>query len=117
MKQSNKELLLKDLCARLPYRVICKVNYIEGVGSLEFEMPLRITVLDEFVYNKCEVKPYLRRVSDMTPSEQEEFSELTNFKDHPACELIDFYNSHHIDYRGMIDLELALRAKGIYKFE
>ena len=30
MTQENKELLLKDLCARLPYNVICQVEFKEN---------------------------------------------------------------------------------------
>ena len=33
MKQEDKDLLLKDLCARLPYRVKCLVNYTYSDGD------------------------------------------------------------------------------------
>lgn len=34
MTQEHKELLLKDLCARLPYGVICKDTNINVTGTL-----------------------------------------------------------------------------------
>ena len=30
MEQTSKEILMKDLCARLPYNVICKVEFRES---------------------------------------------------------------------------------------
>jgi len=88
MNQKDKELLLKDLCARLPYRVI--VDYKEN----EFESPhWRITTIypetmDGWIgYNKRigagsesgsrpfkigDVKPYLRPMSSMTEEEKGE---------------------------------------------
>ena len=59
-----------------------------------------------------EYLPYLRPMSSMTEEEKEEFEELKK-----SCKnyfwvdnLLDFYLSHHLDWRGLILLGLALEA-------
>ena len=66
-----------------------------------------------------EVKPYLRPMASMTESELKELDEIENCKVLPSVKLtmqIDFMNSIHIDYRGLIDTGFALPApKGMYE--
>lgn len=124
----EKDLLLKDLCARLPYGVI--VDYKEN----EFETPhWQITTIypntfngwigyDKRVgagsesgsrpFNIGEVKPYLRPMSSMTEEEKEQIKDLwidADINTH-AIRLIDFYNKYHFDYRGLIDKGLAIEV-------
>ena len=122
MTQKNKNLLLKELCARLPYGV--KVNYkglIRPLFSVSPTQHYKITLdnaIDgehnglEFVRLDDEIKPYLRPMSSMTEEEvEEEDNTVMMF-------LQDFYNSHHLDYRGLIEKGLALKApEGMYKTE
>lgn len=129
MTKEEKRLLLKDLCARLPYKVIVKSvgeNKIIGLWDLRDidNLPL----------------PYLRPMDSMTEEEREELKDIctmcndepnstyeyfgieifhisrygTNFEsDYTA---IDWLNSHHFDYRGLIPKRLALPAtEGMYK--
>lgn len=121
MTQEDKELLLKDLCARLPYGV--KVNEdIQGDFIL-------IGLTTERALTTCEVegkfnnfpieliKPYLFPLSSMTEEQLEIFSELHKYyKDAQYEKLIDWYNENHFDYRGLIPKGLAIDAtgKGIY---
>lgn len=82
MKQENKELLLKDLCARLPYRVKCKYydccegDYDEGT-ICGFERQEYIQI-DGVCIHIEEVKPYLFPISSMTEEQKVEYDEMSN---------------------------------------
>lgn len=132
MKQEEKELLIKDLCARLPYGVKCQVQedeftYIGTLCRLEvdskngnlLDFTESMSGLDCQVY-LSEVKPYLFPLSSMTEEQQEEFDRLYTFDAliiEPQWELIDWLNKNHFDYRGLIKKSLALDATnlGIYE--
>jgi hypothetical protein len=131
MTQEDKELLLKDLCARLPYGVICKVvkNDNPWIGDCK----LRSYWLDRVTDTCYEIKPYLRPMSSMTDGEIEELSylvfqqpDLDMVKGWESLlidaeklpKLFDWLNAHHFDYRGLIPMGLALEApEGMYKFD
>ena len=101
MKQEDKELLLKDLCARLPYGVKINVN-----GEEDTLLELGVdTGWVNASYDIEEVKPYLRLMSSMTEEEREDLSHYEN-----PVQRTDFYYSHHIDCRFMIEKGLALEA-------
>ena len=122
-----KELLLQDLCARLPYGVRCNVKYIinnetthgEDVESECTDIIKRINFDTYSVYTEWlgyesdieNIKLYLRPMSSMTEEERKYLQKLPfpyNF--------VDWLNSHHFDYRGLIEKGLALEApKGMYK--
>ena len=81
MKQEDRELLLKDLCARLPYRV--KVGTADNDGSLEnvwdmlwyntFTEDLKLTHSIEDadkIVDISETKPYLFPLSSMTEEQK-----------------------------------------------
>ena len=135
MNQEDKELLLKDLCARLPYKV--KINEaIHGDFTL-------IGLTNERVFTTCEIegchndfpietiKPYLFPMSSMT-EEQKKYitdrwgiNEEFDFEINPdwgeyfvelcdAVDFIDWLNKNHLDYRGLIPKGLAIDATGVY---
>ena len=128
MTQENKQLLLKDLCARLPYGV-----------KMWFPSVIAPIVLDEFVLSVArrrdeEFKPYLRPMSSMTEGEILEFirigdSILRIGEKKLICILslkqMDWLNAHHFDYRidpstgkTLIESNLAIEApKDMYKNE
>ena len=129
MTQEDKELLLKDLCARLPYSVIvhCTDNDTDDYNCF-----LTTDILHEIQigYEYYDYKPYLRPMSSMTEEEKEEFDEVLKSCNNKvfACpdkerrynffdaEQEDFMNAHHFDYRGLIEKGLALEATdGMYK--
>ena len=128
MKQEEKELLLKDLCARLPYHVRVKVwlkDKTTEEGFFDFEHNYGDVLMDFFFYNKLkDLKPYLRPMSSMTEEERTEYFILKhrdNDRDDniilvdEASTLIDWLNKHHFDYRGLIEKGLALEApEGMY---
>ena len=112
--QEDKELLISDLCSRLPYGVILSVvNY----NSLELQHPVltpytigsAINLLDK---EGISLKPFLRVLSDMTDEEEKEYHKIVdgflNFENAPR--VVDWLNAHHFDYRGLIEKGLALRA-------
>ena len=68
MNKKDKELLLKDLCARLPYGVI--VEDRNGTHTLNYG--------NTELYTE-HIKPYLRPLSSMTKEEYEELKEIAAF--------------------------------------
>ena len=132
MTQEDKELLLKDLCARLLYGVkvelhgeVCTVlGYFDDFVMLTSNTPLGQQT------NITNIKLYLRPMSSMTDEEKMEwfqmrarhskmsgFNELQERADFTS-ESSDWLNAHHFDYRGLIEKGLALEApEGMYKTE
>lgn len=130
MTQEDKELLLKDLCGRLPYGVKCKYydccegDYDEGT-ICGFERQEYIQI-DGVCINIEEVKPYLFPLSSMTAEQKKEYCSLVWFdglsagwnKDDAVIlneveTLIDFYHKNHLDWRGLIEKGLAIDATGL----
>ena len=122
MKQEDKELLLKDLCARLPYGVKVKTWYdkplvadVYGINRYTFVVSISDVDEDAKVYLD-NVKPYLRPLSSMTEEEIEEFENLLEgivdgierWDKPDLCEEYDWLNAHHFDYRGLIEKGLAI---------
>lgn len=80
MEKEDNELLLKDLCTRLPYGVVC--NTPKGDGHLcsinqtifgtEYGVNIKATERDYFNDKEVCIKPYLRPMSSMTEEEKEE---------------------------------------------
>lgn len=141
MTQEEKQLLLIDLCSRLPYKVMGHATwtYLETdreVKYAEKDRPIEVNDL----YAIWDFKPYLRPLSSMT---EEELNELKNYSEllydnlelssfqNGTYKCLDFYlseipsgivikvfdwlNAHHFDYRGLIVMGLALEApEGMY---
>ena len=97
MTQEEKQLLLKDLCARLPW------------GCSETD-PYKIE----------QVKPYLRPLSSMTEEEKREYKHLIAFSGNPigSANLIDWLNKKMFvcrtiddkDDKDMFELGLAIKV-------
>ena len=135
----DKELLLKDLCARLPYGLKVKCE--------KYSFPVTILYggnIDEVKFietggieNIYAIKPYLFPLSSMTEEQKKEISkrynlhtyyglyiEITNhsegyWDDDNSCNLqdylwlVDWFNKNHFDYRGFIEKGLAIDATGL----
>lgn len=129
----EQELLLKDLSARLPYEVFCEVEHKDSEGWKSEIMKLNGVYTDEcyFINSKGSVysnsfKPYLRPMSSMTEEEKKEYytfqykftlqtHEYQELNKETLLEYLDWLNSHHFDYRGIIEKGLALEAlEGMY---
>lgn len=135
MTEEEKQLLLQDLCARLPYEV--KITFVpnEKIKDIVYVIdgeysyiPPNYTILNEenikYLFNGYwkEYKPYLFPLSSMT-EEQKEFLRQQNWciavstsgTIETTIEGFDWLNKNHFDYRGLIPLGLAIEApKGMY---
>ena len=115
MKPEDKELLLKDLCSRLPYGLWVRdeesnIIYI-SYNDIHFENFFNGIL-------NGNIKPYLRNMSDMTDEEEKEFQDINMYELPYRVEGLDWLNEHHFDYRMLIDAGLALKAsEDIYKHE
>lgn len=120
MTQKEKQkLLLKDLCARLPYGVVLYTgspyggNWTELI-SIDTSSEQVMTLYNGEVHSIEEVKPYLRPMSSMTEEEKNVY--VNTFL--TMWDAVDWLNAHHFDYRGLIEKGLALEApRGMYKTE
>lgn len=128
MTKEDKDLLLKDLCARLPYGVV--VNYsglarpLFGITPTQhFQIALDNALEGEhngLVYVSLDVdgeepKPYLRPMSSMTDEERAERVELLwklegHINEDVTYKYQDWLNAHHLDYRGLIGKGLAIEV-------
>lgn len=118
MTQEDKELLLKDLCARLPYNTKVFFSIIEEDEPVELSLSV-IRCLESIPLgqNDIVIKPYLRPMSSMTEEEKEElvkeFWGSHTIKD--RFEEVCWYLSKHFDINGLIEKGLALEApEGMY---
>ena len=135
MIQEDKELLLKDLSARLPYGVKIQVSYEECSGYFD-ETVCTVDNCEPFHINdRCieYIKPYLFPMSSMTDEEKEELKQehIKDEKLYVECltkaskgdssmrgkvithYAMDWCNKNHFDYRGLIEKELAIDATGL----
>ena len=140
MTQEDKELLIKDLCARLPYRI--KASYYGAEEEREIWDEIESVTLDGYVdigqYSLSieHIKPYLFPMSSMTDEQSHKFYcgfveneiDYNDFKKYyfDSCswdkvltlisdcsDIIDWFNENHFDYRGLIEKGLAIDATGL----
>lgn len=121
MTQKDKDLLLKDLSARLPYGVKINEN-IQGDFTV-------IGLTTERVFTTCEtegchndfpiecIKPYLFPLSSVTDEQKEEYRYIIERWMHDSSysisDITDWLNKNHFDYRGLIEKGLAIDATGL----
>ena len=111
MTQEDKELLLKDLCARLLYGP--RVYVDENLPRLKLGAATRVW---EYIAVDKPCKPYLRPMSSMTEEEEKEYSLFSLSRNNIKC--IDWLNEHHFDYRYLINKGLAIEApEGMYNLK
>ena len=122
MTQEYKELLLKDLCARLPYGVkfmynknIYTIKGLDLIVTDEGDWEYAVTAKDIAPIEIDFIKPYLFPLSSMT-EEQKMFLKQRNWciaistsgTVETTVEGIDWLNKNHFDYRGLIEKGLAI---------
>ena len=135
--QENRELLFKDLCARLPYHLRVKVWLKDGTteeDALDLEHNYGDALRGAFYYNEIvKIKPYLYPISSMT---KEQLFEIQNILGKNEIEIkddflhiidsdrntisyleilavLEWFNKNHFDYRGLIEKGLAINATGL----
>ena len=131
MTQKDKELLLKDLCARLPYGVMVqdelgRINKLV-IGNADL---VRLYYNDFSIYGENALSlPFLRPLSSMTEEELHEVQEIlgkgveiredfilsvdssiNSFTYLELIALFEWFNAHHFDYRGLIEKGLAFKV-------
>ena len=118
MTHEQKDLLLKDLCGRLPYKV--KLETLEGPQELDLKW---------LSINMCNIAspylPYLFPLSSMTEEQKDVYGNLCQDIIHSLAwdiqasldELVDWLNKNHFDYRGLIEKGLAIDATGLNIYE
>ena len=109
MTQADKDLLLNDLCGRLPYRVKVQIkNEIVVLDSICDDDGYHFNFISDDMegVNIEGIKPYLFPMSNVV----EEI--VTTSNKHIAVN-VDFFHKNHIDYRGLIDKGLANDATGL----
>ena len=117
-EENSKQLLLKDLCARLPYNV--KVLYNNEVFSIDYISAtyeeIKLDTSDNYTLNISEVKPYLFPLSSMTEEQEEEYNDLNSYElgwfPHTP-EALDYLLKNHFDYMYLIDDGLAIDATNL----
>lgn len=125
MTLKEENLLLKDLCARLPYGVRyrhlawddergeeCIAAQIYSINSDGY---VKNCYDDETVYID-DVHPYLFPLSSMTDKQEEEYNDLNS--NELGCfphteEALDYLIKNHFDYRDLIEKGLAIDATGL----
>ena len=135
MKQKDKDLLLLDLCSRLPYEV--KIQYEDNIFTIDYISAMyeeiKLNTPNKYTIDVLEVKPYLYPLSSMTKEQKREYHQSTsqdidilqdvilerikgkdnNNKHAIAYNGIDWLNAHLFDYRGLIEKGLAIDATGL----
>ena len=139
MEQKDKDLLLQDLCARLPYKV--KASYYGAAEECECWDEVEGIVNDYVEIGQYSlpieaVKPYLFPLSSMTEEQKTELCKLAGCDNVPCSALewrmggcldsydfdfdfrdmsltIDWLNKNHFDYRGLIEKGLAIDATNL----
>ncbi len=139
MKKEDKEILLRDLSTGLSYGVIVEIISYGQEALMPWFGKLSCKDLDCFIHDVAykSIKPYLRPMDSMTEEEKWDFGRIFNtFGDlnldlledglcfqelydiTGKCNItwdelntaINWLNSHHFDYRGLIEKGLALEA-------
>lgn len=136
MTQKNKELLTKDLCARLPYDV--KVLYDNKVYNIDYVSGTYEEIkLDDcynnYTLNISDVKPYLFPLSSMTKEQLFEVQEIMGKNEIEIGDgflsiidsdrntityleilaLLEWFYKNHFDINGLIEKGLAIDATNL----
>ena len=117
MDTKNKELLLKDLCARLPYGVKIELTWwVMGDGTC-INTTLEPDHIEQLLNDEdgdTEIKPYLRPMSSMTEEEKEEYCQLQQkVVNEDVTKHINYCYKKHFDVNNLIHMGLAIDATNL----
>ena len=125
MTKEERYLLIKDLCSRLPYsvKVVCLRDFNHKWYNLKMvdigENEVYVTTYKPYANRYVEieaVKPYLFPLSSMTEKQKKELNILRTYvslNKNKEYLLFDWLNKNHFDYRGLIDMGLAIDATNL----
>ena len=119
MTQEDKELLIKDLTARLPYGVKIELSWWVMGEWISIDTTLEADHIEELLNDEdgnTEIKPYLFPLSRMTKEQEEEYNDLNCYELgwFPHTEkALDYLIKNHFDYRGLIEKGLAIDATNL----
>jgi hypothetical protein len=116
----NKELILKDLCGRLPYDTLV---YAQNDNDW-YESVICTQVIRDLINEDYVIKPYLFPLSSMTEEQEKELEEIDSEFYSLICwdgdiyvsmniRSYDWLNKNHFDYRGLIPMSLAIDATNL----
>ena len=123
MTQEEKQLLLIDLCGRLPYGVKCQIDtgdndvYVDTLATITIDgcACFLETIDTEDILEYGDIKPLLFPMSSMTKEQKIMIRALQDMGMSYYHLIIDHYNEWHLDYRDLIPKGLAEDATGISK--
>ena len=119
-QEEKRQLLLADLCGRLPYGV---QGFYKTSGIEITSQKMTYDIIGNLEYkNNVEFKPYLFPMSSITEEQRSEYEELytkynylygVDGKYMVQTWKVDWCNKNHFDFRGLIPLDLAIDATGL----
>lgn len=140
MEKEHKDLVITDLCGRLPHGVKVHAKYVELGETVELDAIVKMIDADGVVgievnndfssawtcVNIDNVKPYLFPISSMTAEQKIEYRkacklDMEILSKHPLdgtpfpalYNSQDWLNKNNFDYRGLIPQGLAKDATGL----
>ena len=121
MTQEDKELLLKDISARLPYNPLISINgeryRMEEIRNALIGVNMYKITVDGCDIEYMDIKPYLFPLSSMTKEQEREWQSLMICDIYGilyhTIESFDYLYKNHIDIRGLIPKGLAIDATGL----
>lgn len=135
MTQEQKDLVMKDLCGRLPYGV-----YVQVIDRVGYTHTWKLTPEDiQKMWSYKSIKPYLRPMSSMTEEEQRklqsffpgsfgsqyldldkekielyECNSTMEFDLYDSVQIVDFCKKNHLDCCGLVKNDLAIEVDEFY---
>ncbi|MBP5722918.1 MAG: hypothetical protein J6X18_05020 [Bacteroidales bacterium] len=123
MSQEEKQLLLVDICGRLPYDVEVHITFPDGSGCGEVFDARDLCDIEDSIYDETDKQypfylPYLRPMSSMTEEERMKIASMANFQNLTKSSeivkccypIINYCYSRHLDINELINKGLALEA-------
>ena len=107
MTQEDKELLLKDLCARLPYGVKIKLGDNPNIFDLEYRIKFAVMYGDsdklEDILDITNIKPYLFPLSSITEEQKSYINGRWGVNEHFEFEIDPLWGEYFVDIRNAVD--------------
>lgn len=130
MEKEDKDLLLKDLCGRLPYGVKIEIDLNDGYKIID-ELVLVQSDYVVLVYGEDYeipiewVKPCLFPPQSLPQAQKDEICKVADGMEHGSCaerwdamiKFVDLLNKYKVDYRDLIPNGLAKDATGLNLYE